>query len=74
MSVVPIPEALMRMETRPLLSPSLLDEIEDWCRGQLVGGFSIKWVPMTDRVNYSNAFEIKFDNDSDAVLFKMRWM
>lgn len=71
---VPVPESLMRMETRPLLNPSFQSEVEEWCGAELTGGFTIKWVPLTDRINYANAFEIIFDNDNDAVLFKMRWL
>jgi len=71
---VPLPESLMRMETRVLLNPAFTAEVDEWCKTELTGAFSIKYVPLSDRLVYENAFEIIFANDTDAVLFKMRWL
>ncbi len=71
--IVPIPKEMIAPDTRPLERVRFSEEIEAWCATE-IGAFDLKFANMADRKWYDYAFEAIFENESDAVLFKMRWM
>jgi len=69
MVAVEIPKELVIEST----TAKLLPEVEEWLNEQLLGSFEVKFVAFAFRINVKNKFQIVFDNDRDAIVFKLRW-
>jgi EAL domain-containing protein (putative c-di-GMP-specific phosphodiesterase class I) len=72
--IVPVPIQFIRDDTRVLAEVRLLDEMDAWCREELVQDFYLSWKSSSERKDYALPFEIEFANDNDALMFKMRWL
>ena len=61
-------------DSKPTGEPRLLGEMEEWCDAEIKGHYAIYFATMVSRRKPNCPFEIIFQDDSDAVHFKMMWL
>lgn len=69
-----IPIALLREETILRETPRFIEEIEMWCTSELCDDYAIRHESMSIRKNPYYPFQAYFNSETDAIMFKMRWM
>ena len=70
----PVPTILLDLKTIALEAVELRSDVAEWCREELTEKVSLTYRSLHDRLVYDVPFEITFANETDAILFKMRWM
>lgn len=70
--IVGIPEELVDPQSKASI-PILRADVDEWCRENLRCWPVVKFVPFAFRQDIRHAYHIEFENDNDAVHFKLRW-
>lgn len=54
----------------------LVKEVEDWCNANLRAGWEVFHTQLCDErfAEAIDQFDIGFDDDTDMLMFKMRWL
>ncbi len=52
----------------------MLDEIEEWCSTELTGEYVLNYAATPFRKEWNMPYQIVFENATDAILFKLRWL
>lgn len=73
MNTISIPSSFLNAGTLAT-TVRFIDSIEQWCAAELLGAVHLRYVSFGERVMADYPFEASFDEDKDAIHFKMRWL